>query len=267
MHDFFLPLAAACYLLATLQLYRELTAGSSNPRGAIALTLLGAVCHVLAQATHWLGPDPSASYLNVLSLCALTVVLLLLTSLLTPNRLFEAGLIALPMATLVLLGEWLLPAPAQLINTPDARISLHVISSVMAFGLLSIAGVYALFVALMDHFLRRHQLNPLMRALPALNVLESLLFGLIKAGFVLLTLSLASGLLFIDNLMAQHLAHKTLLSVLAWLVFGTLLWGRRYRGWRGRTAVRLTIGGILLLALSYFGSKWVLEVVLARSWS
>ncbi len=115
------------------------------------------------------------------------------------------------MAALVLLGEWLLPAPAQLINTPDARISLHVISSVMAFGLLSIAGVYALFVALMDHFLRRHQLNPLMRALPALNVLESLLFGLIKAGFVLLTLSLASGLLFIDNLMAQHLAHKTLL--------------------------------------------------------
>ncbi len=55
--------------------------------------------------------------------------------------------------------------------------------------------------------------------------------------------------------------------MLAWLVFGTLLWGRRYRGWRGRTAVRLTIGGILLLALSYFGSKWVLEVVLARSWS
>ena len=267
MHDFFLPIAAACYLLATLQLYRELIADAATPRTAIALTLLGAIFHALAQSTHWLGTEPSPSYLNVLSLCALTVVLMLLGSLLTPRRIFDAGLIALPIATLVLLAEWLLPAPGQLMEARSASLSLHVISSIMAFGLLSLAGVYALFVALMDHFLRRHQLHPLMRALPALDVLEALLFGLIKAGFALLTLSLASGFLFVDDVLAQHLAHKTLLSIFAWLLFGTLLWGRRYRGWRGQTAVRLTIGGVLLLALAYFGSKWVLEVVLARSWS
>ena len=136
----------------------------------------------------------------------------------------------------------------------------------MAFGVLSVAGVYALFVTLIDHFLRQHHLNRLIRTLQALEVLEGLLFQLIAAGFILLTISLGSGLLFVDDLFAQHLAHKTILSMITWLIFGTLLWGRRFRGWRGRVAVRMTLAGILLLLLSYFGSKLVLEVLLERSW-
>jgi len=102
--------------------------------------------------------------------------------------------------------------------------------------------------------------------LPALDMLERLLFQLITAGLVFLTISLASGLLFVNDLFAQHLAHKTILSIFAWLVFGILLWGRKFRGWRGRVAVRMTLAGIVLLLLSYFGSKLVLEIILNRSW-
>lgn len=203
----------------------------------------------------------------MLSLCALVIVALLLFAAVTPNRLFAAGLIALPLATLMLLAEWAFDAPGNILKDVTPGIGVHVVSSVMAFGFLALAGVYAVFVAVIDHFLRQHQLNRFVRALPALDVLESLLFTLVKLGFLLLTVSLTTGFLFINDLFAQHLAHKTVLSILAWVVFGVLLWGRRFRGWRGRTAVRMTIGGVLLLMLAYFGSKLVLEVLLQKEWN
>jgi ABC-type uncharacterized transport system permease subunit len=83
---------------------------------------------------------------------------------------------------------------------------------------------------------------------------------------MLLTVSLLSGLVFVDDLFSQHLVHKTTLSIMAWLAFGLLLWGRWRYGWRGRSAVRLTLAGIVLLLLAYFGSKLVLEIILERSW-
>jgi len=87
----------------------------------------------------------------------------------------------------------------------------------------------------------------------------------IAAGFVLLSLTLLTGILFVDNLFAQHLAHKTVLSILAWVVFGALLYGRRAWGWRGRRAVNLTLAGMAILLLAFFGSKFVLELVLHRT--
>ena len=94
--------------------------------------------------------------------------------------------------------------------------------------------------------------------------MESLLFQIIGVGFGLLTLTLLSGLVFVDDLLAQDLAHKTVLSTIGWLVFGGLLLGRRWFGWRGRTAIRLTLAGMAVLLLAYFGSKLVLELILQR---
>ena len=78
--------------------------------------------------------------------------------------------------------------------------------------------------------------------------------------------SLATGVAFVADMMAQHLAHKTVLSIIAWSIFGVLLWGRWRHGWRGRTAVRLSLTGFMVLGLAYFGSKFVLEVFLERQW-
>ena len=80
-----------------------------------------------------------------------------------------------------------------------------------------------------------------------------------------MTVSLVSGFVFLDDMLAQHLAHKTVLSILAWLVFAGLLAGRWLAGWRGQLAVRWTLGGFLSLMLAYFGSKMVLELILGRS--
>ena len=182
------------------------------------------------------------------------------------KNLFDASLVALPLAVLILLGESLLNAPTIGITQGSPGITAHIITSVVSFGILSIAGVYAMFVALIDFMLRHHRYNKLVQTLPALDTLEELLFHLIKAGFAILTISLLTGMVFINDLFGQHLAHKTLLSIFAWLVFAVLLWGRWKRGWRGRVAVRMTLVGIALLLLSYFGSKMILEVLLERSW-
>lgn len=269
MHDIFLLSAAVCYLAAVTWLYLSVLRSSSGGRRiAVALTLTGAAFHSVGQFQHWFASGaPEISFLNVLSLCALVVVLLLVVSIPLRTPVFDAGLVALPIAAVVLLAEAMVDAPGSLLEETTAESAFHIISSIMAYGVLSIAGVYALFAALIDHFLKKHRLNRLVRALPALDVLEALLFQLISAGLVLLTLSLGSGLLFVNDLLGQHLAHKTILSIIAWLIFGLLLWGRYAWGWRGRLAVRMTIAGIIVLLLSYFGSKLVLEVLLGRSWN
>jgi ABC-type uncharacterized transport system permease subunit len=94
--------------------------------------------------------------------------------------------------------------------------------------------------------------------------MESLLFQMLTTGIAFLSISLASGFLFIENLFAQHLVHKTVLSILAWLIFTGLLIGRSRYGWRGKTAIQWTLIGFISLLLAYFGSKLVLELILQR---
>jgi ABC-type uncharacterized transport system permease subunit len=267
-HDLSLLIAMGLYFLASALLY--CWAGKQQHawrRAAIVCTFVGAGFHALVFWQHWNVPGQAdVSLLSLMSLCALVIVLLLCVSVFTRDNLFDAGLVALPLTILILLLEWLLPRQVIPLDHASTGTSIHIISSILAFGFLSIASVYALFAGLIDHFLRSHHLNSLVRTLPPLEVLERLLFRLIAAGFILLSISLLSGLAFVSDLFAQHLVHKTGLSILAWLVFGLLLFGRWRYGWRGRKAVRLCLAGIALLLLSYFGSKLVLENLLGRSW-
>ena len=234
---------------------------------AASVTLLGVILHAWAQSQHWVAPtSPTVNLLNILSLCALVTVAIPLATFPLRNSLFDASLVALPLSVLILVAEGTITAPVLEITHTTGHITAHIFTSVIAFGVLSVAGVYAVFIALIDHLLRRHRLNKLVQTLPALDTLEELLFLLIKVGFAVLTVSLVTGLVYVDDLFGQHLAHKTILSIFAWLVFATLLWGRWKRGWRGRVAVRMTLAGIALLLLSYFGSKLVLEILLERSW-
>jgi ABC-type uncharacterized transport system permease subunit len=143
-------------------------------------------------------------------------------------------------------------------------LELHIIISIIAYALLAMATVQALLLALQDRRLRQHHPGGFLRGMPPLTTMESLLFQMIAAGFVALGLALLSGLLFLEDMFAQHLVHKTVLSIAAWLVFGILLWGRWRFGWRGRTAIRWTLGGFITLMLAYFGSKLVLELILNR---
>ena len=141
----------------------------------------------------------------------------------------------------------------------------HVILSILAYSLLTIATLQAMLLAYQNRHLKSKSGLQYLRYLPPLQTMEALLFELVWAGEILLTLSILSGFIFLDNIFAQHLVHKTVFSMAAWMVYGFLLFGKYKMGWRGNTAIRWTLAGFLFLMLAYFGSKLVLEIILQRA--
>ncbi|CAN5174929.1 cytochrome c biogenesis protein CcsA [soil metagenome] len=147
------------------------------------------------------------------------------------------------------------------------EVDAHVLLSVAAYSLLSIAAALAVLMALQQRRLRAARPPGWVGMLPPVEAMERTLFGMIGAGFGLLSLALFSGFMFLEDWFAQHLVHKTVLSVAAWLVFAALLFGRWRFGWRGSRAITLTLCGFGVLVLAYFGSKLVLEAILGTQWS
>lgn len=194
---------------------------------------------------------------NALSLVGLGMALVV-TFAAQQRNVDPVGVLVYPIVAACLLVG-LLSHPAQPAPRPDSwQIGLHGILALLAYSTLSVASVVAMMLAVQDQALRAHRPLPFLRLLP-LTLTESLLFQLIGAGFVLLTLTLLTGVLFVEDLFAQHLVQKTVLSVAAWIVFGGLLLARLRLGLRGRRAAWLTLAGMALLLVGYFGSKALLR--------
>lgn len=147
----------------------------------------------------------------------------------------------------------------------------HIAIAILAYSTFTIAAFHAVLMALQESRLhaRRPQVGWLASAidqLPALLTMEKLLFRLIWIGFILLTLTVLSGVVFSEQLFGRVINwdHKTIFTLLSWILFAALLAGRRWRGWRGKTALRFTLAGFATLALAYVGSRFVFEVVLHR---
>ncbi len=252
------------YLIATGVLALPLVQERAPARVVgLSLALIAVIIHAsVIFGMHRGGLD--LHFFASLSLAGFGVAALtLLVNLFRPVA--ALGVIVFPLAALLLGLDVFYAAPtfAQPMEWP---IKLHVTFALLAYSLLSIAALLAILLSLQERALRRRKLDSgLIRALPPLTLTESLLFRLIAVGFAFLTLTLVSGVVFVDNLFAQHLAHKTILSIASWFVFGILLFGRWRWGWRGNRAVRLTLIGMIVLLLAFFGSKFVLEMVLQRS--
>lgn len=146
------------------------------------------------------------------------------------------------------------------------QIQAHILVSMFAYGLLTVGAIVALYALVQDRRLRAGKLSAANHLFAPLETTEKMLFGITAGGFAVLLLAVVSGFAFVDNLFAQHLVHKTALSLLALVLFGVLLTGRRFFGWRGRRAVFLYLWGFFILCLAYFGSRFVLEEILGRSW-
>jgi ABC-type uncharacterized transport system permease subunit len=174
--------------------------------------------------------------------------------------------LVLPLAAGASLLPFVFPAMKTLPNTGFAAFKIHLLISMLAYALFTIASLHVLLMAVLERRLHGGTLPFALQGLPPLLAMEALLFRIIWAGFVLLTLSLASGVLFSEELFgkAAQLTHKTIFGVLSWIIFAALLTGRHVYGWRGRIAVRWTLAGFLMLVFAYIGSKFVLEVILRR---
>ncbi|MGA8279024.1 MAG: cytochrome c biogenesis protein CcsA [Rhodanobacteraceae bacterium] len=256
-------LALLGYLVAAVVLVLPLS-GRSRPRpaAAVAAATFAVLVHAaLIFGIHRGGLDLHFfAALSVVGMCVAGVTLLVNAF----RPVAGLGVIVFPLAALLLALDVFI-APPTVPQPIDWQIKLHVAFALIGFSVLSIAALLAILLALQERALRRHRFDSgFIRALPPLTLTEKLMFRLIAAGFLLLTLTLLSGVLFVDNLFAQHLVQKTVLSIVAWLVFGFLLFGRWRWGWRGRRAVQLTLVGMLVLLLAFFGSKFLLELVLKR---
>ncbi len=259
--------AIALYLIYTASAWVMLRS-ASNPRIApIAWALAFAAIFAHSDAiVHMMRIDGPVSIgvLEALSLLAWTLaVLACLLCIERQNRVL--GAILLASAGFGAAGTGFGRTYAEE-HVSGWELTAHILLSMGAAALLFAAAVTALLLVFLDRRLRTRRLADLPSVLPPLDTLERVMFRLIGAGFVMLTLALLTGFIFVTNLFEQHLLHKTVLSLIAWVIFGTLLVGRIRYGWRGRSAVRWTLYGFGMLALSYFGSKFVLETLLGRHW-
>jgi len=173
-------------------------------------------------------------------------------------------------------GLILLAAPTALITHAGVsggvgggltwQLQTHVFTAMFAYGLLTAGAIVAIYALVQDRRLRAAKLSAVNHLFAPLETTERVLYGVTTVGIIVLAMSVILGITFVENLFAQHLVHKTVLSLLALVVFGILLAGRYFRGWRGRRAVYLYLGGFTLLCLAYFGSRVILELILNRSW-
>ncbi|MBE7461824.1 MAG: cytochrome c biogenesis protein CcsA [Zoogloeaceae bacterium] len=175
--------------------------------------------------------------------------------------------LVLPLAAVCTLLPLLFPGQHLLANVASAMFRAHFFISMVAYSLFTLAALHAIIMAVAERRLHRGELTRPLASLPPLLTMESLLFRLITIAFVLLTLALASGLAFSENLFGNALPfdHKTVFSILSWLIFAVLLFGRHVWGWRGRMALRWTLAGFVVLLLAYVGSRFVIEVLLGRA--
>ena len=261
-------LAIACYaaagLIIAIRLFQRQEDNKPSRTAGIWIGLTGVILHtvVLYQSIH-LDSGINLSFFNAGSLVMWIILLLLMISSLT-KPVENLGIVLLPLAIIALAMELYYPATRLLPTDSAWGLRVHVLISLLAYSIFTMASVQAILLSIQDRHLRNRHPGGFIRALPPLQTMESLLFEMIGFGFLLLTFALISGFVFLDDIFAQHLVHKTILSILAWLVFGILLWGRLRSGWRGRKALIWTQAGFVVLALAYFGSKFVIELLLSK---
>ena len=145
----------------------------------------------------------------------------------------------------------------------DSGIITHILTSIIAYSVIALALFQAIFVWIQNYQLKHRKIHRLLQALPPLQTMENALFDLIIAGLLLLTTAIITGFMYVDDIFAQHLAHKTVFTLGSWAVFALLLFGKHLWGWRGMVAVKWTLTGFLLLLLGFFGSKIVIELLLS----
>ncbi|MEK9713777.1 MAG: cytochrome c biogenesis protein CcsA [Thalassolituus sp.] len=256
--------AAVFYLFAAIRQFLVIKDNKAPARGLlIGSASLGALLHLGALSMTLVGPGGlNLEMFQVGSLIALIITLLLLFSAWRKpvDNLFT-GL--LPMGATVAMLAAVMPNSAVESELSYALI-WHILLSVIAFSLFTIASVQAVLVILQDRNLRKHQTRGLIRSLPPLQTMDALLFEIIWLGMILLTVAFAIGFPVVTDLQEQHLVHKVVFSLIAWFVFAVLLIGRQRAGWRGPVAGKWTLAGTAFLILAYFGTQFVLEYVIGR---
>ncbi len=256
-------IAILLYIIATVMQLRTVISNSDHEHWPKLLGGIAVLLHAWTALADLLdGSGIDLGVFPMLSLMALSIAaIVLISGLRRPvDNLF---IVIFPLATLTLALELGLQGESEVRNDVPAGTIGHIVLSIVAYSLLTIAAVQALLLSLGDTLLRNRRLV-ILQQMPSLETMEELMFEMVAWGLVFLTLSITSGFLSLEDISGPGLWHHTIITLLAWAVFIVLLWGRQQLGWRGEIASRWALTGFVLLALGYFGSKVVLEMVLLR---
>ena len=266
---------AGCWLLLSamaLRAARPAPAVGPSPRTDLRaetiLVPIALVLHGMLLYRRVVQPDGlDLGVANAVSMLAwLTVLIYWLAGVAYPNLAGILGIMS-PVALVAVLLQAMVPSSHVVNYGGDPFFALHFVIAMLAYSLFFIATVHALVMLAEEKWLHRGVLPPFIRSLPPLLEMEALLFRILLAAFVLLTFTLVSGVFFSEQLFGRPFkttSHKMVFAFISWLIFGGLLAGRHFRGWRGRKAVHWTLAGFTALLLAYVGSKVVLELVLKR---
>jgi ABC-type uncharacterized transport system permease subunit len=264
----------ACWLLLSglaWRASRPAIAGGPDVRADMApesfLVPVALVLHAMLLYQRVLTPQGmDLGVANAVSLLVwLTLLIYWVASLVYDGLGGILGMMA-PVALVALLLQAALPTHHYVKYAGDPLFTLHFGIAMLGYSLFIVATVHALLMLALEKWLHRGVLPPFLRRLPPLLEMEALLFRILLAAFILLTLTVVSGVFFSEQLFGRPLtwSHKTLFGIVSWAIFGALLAGHYFRGWRGKTAVRWTLAGFTALLLAYIGSKVVLELILKR---
>ncbi len=204
------------------------------------------------------------SVANTLSLSAsLVIICLLILALRRPLQ--SIFLAAYPAAILSLVAMLAFDDSHYAFSPEESGVMLHIALSILAYSIFCIAGIQAILIHLQNNNLKKRRHAILQRNLPPLLTMENLLFEMLWSGTLILLLAIVIGFAFVEDLFAQHLAHKTFFSLAALALFSTLLVGRLRYGWRGMLASHMTLWGVALLMLGFVGSKFVLQWLMSSN--
>lgn len=265
----FIPylITAAIYLLVAADYWRKSRQSATEVRWQWHFTLIaiGLALHGWLLYETMFEGGLNLGLTNALSaIFWLTVLIYWLTDI--QHNLHSLQAFVLPPAALAVLLQKFVPTSLPLSYADQPLFMAHLIVALIAYSLFTFAALHALLMAAAERGLHNKPTLLKLPDFPPLLNMENLLFRVIAIGFALLTLTLLSGVLFSEALFHQPMrfTHKNVFAVLSWLIFGGLLIGRYKYGWRGRTAIRWTLGGFALLVLAYLGSKLILQVLLHR---
>jgi ABC-type uncharacterized transport system permease subunit len=255
--------AASLYALGAALQIRGLWRQRAIALGTLVLITAPAVL-LHAAATYLQVYTSEGLYLGFFAAASLITLLMVLFVLLAAVRLPVQNLLllVLPIGAVAVLASLIGETGFQARESPPPALVVHIVFSIFSYSILFMAACQSVLLAYQQHALKARSSIGALRLLPPLETMEALLFSLLWTGIVTLTAAIATGFIFLDDLFAQRVVHHTVLAMASWVVYAVLLAGRHYFGWRSSTATSWTLIAFTLLILGYFGSKFVLEIVL-----
>jgi len=253
--------AALLYCLSAFLIFKQLGAAQRLRWVAMAPAIVAMLLQAAALSALIIQPQGlNLGFFAAFSLIAwLISIQILLSS--VYRRIESLGIIVFPISGIASVIASL-HLSDHLISITNNAMRGHIMISVIAYSLITLGACQAGLLAYQDRSIRQHHPGGFIRFLPPLHDMETLLFQFLGFGFICLSASLLSGFIYLEDIFAQHLVHKTVLSIIGWIILGILLFGRYKFGWRGKIAINWTLSAFAFLMLAFFGSKLVLEFIL-----